>query len=48
MADINNQSSAQSPDQLSEDQLQQVTDGVDFDQLRRENFDKDAVANPRQ
>ncbi|MEM6424984.1 MAG: hypothetical protein AAGF66_14910 [Cyanobacteria bacterium P01_H01_bin.119] len=29
--------------QLSEDQLKEVSGGVDFDQLRRENLDKDAA-----
>ncbi|MEM0979427.1 MAG: hypothetical protein AAGH78_04045 [Cyanobacteria bacterium P01_H01_bin.58] len=29
--------------QLSEQQLENVSGGVDFDQLRRENLDKDAV-----
>lgn len=27
---------------LSDDQLKEVSGGVDFDQLRRENLDKDA------
>ncbi|MEM0979613.1 MAG: hypothetical protein AAGH78_04985 [Cyanobacteria bacterium P01_H01_bin.58] len=30
-------------EQLSDDQLKDVAGGVDFDQLRRENLDKDAV-----
>ncbi|MEM9008788.1 MAG: hypothetical protein AAGE59_35420 [Cyanobacteria bacterium P01_F01_bin.86] len=29
-------------EQLSDDQLQDVAGGVNFDQLRRENLDKDA------
>ena len=28
---------------FSDEQLEQVSGGVDFDQLRRENLDKDAV-----
>ena len=43
MSDIKNQSAAQSHDQLSDQQLEQVAGGVDFDQLRRENLDKDAI-----
>ena len=43
MSDINNQSTTQSQEQLSDQQLDQVSGGVDFDQLRRENLDKDAV-----
>lgn len=30
-------------EQLSEEQLKGVSGGVDFDQLRRENLDKDAA-----
>ena len=30
-------------DALSDDQLCQVVGGIDFDELRRENLDKDAV-----
>ncbi len=37
------QQNTQSQDQLSDDQLETVAGGVDFDQLRRENLDKDAV-----
>ena len=37
------QQSTQPKDQLSDEQLEAVTGGVDFDQLRRENLDKDAV-----
>ncbi len=29
-------------EQLSDEQLQEVSGGVNFDQLRRENLDKDA------
>ena len=43
MSDIKKQPAAQSQDQLSDQQLEQVAGGVDFDQLRRENLDKDAV-----
>ena len=38
MANIN-----QNNEQFSDQQLEQVSGGVDFDQLRRENLDKDAV-----
>ena len=30
-------------EQLSDDQLENVSGGVNFDQLRRENLEKDAV-----
>ena len=30
-------------DAVSDEQLENVSGGVDFDQLRRENLDKDAV-----
>lgn len=43
MSDIKHQPSTQSQDQLSDQQLVQVAGGVDFDQLRRENLEKDAV-----
>lgn len=39
MAHIKHENSVQ----ISDQQLEQVTGGVDFDQLRRENLDKDAV-----
>lgn len=32
----------QSDEQLSDDQLEEVSGGVNLDQLRRENLDKDA------
>lgn len=34
---------AKQDEQLSDDQLKDVSGGVNFDQLRRENLDKDAV-----
>ncbi|MDJ0706675.1 MAG: hypothetical protein QNJ46_25675 [Leptolyngbyaceae cyanobacterium MO_188.B28] len=37
------QQNTQSQEQLSDEQLEGVAGGVDFDQLRRENLDKDAV-----
>ena len=43
MSDINKQTAAQSQEQLSDQQLEQVSGGVDFDQLRRENRDSNAV-----
>ena len=43
MSEVKKQQSIQSQTQLSDEQLEQVAGGVDFDQLRRENLDKDAV-----
>ena len=43
MSDAKKETAAQSQEQLSDQQLEQVAGGVDFDQLRRENLDKDAV-----
>lgn len=34
---------ATNEEQLSDDQLKDVSGGVNFDQLRRENLDKDAA-----
>lgn len=34
---------ADTKEQLSDDQLEGVSGGVNFDQLRRENLEKDAV-----
>ena len=43
MSEVKIQSNLESQAQLSDEQLEQVAGGVDFDQLRRENLDKDAV-----
>ena len=43
MSEVKKQQSIELPAQLSDQQLEQVAGGVDFDQLRRENLDKDAV-----
>ena len=43
MSDAKKQQSPESQAQLSDEQLEQVSGGVDFDQLRRDNLDKDAV-----
>ena len=43
MSEVKTQSNLESQAQLSDEQLEQVAGGVDFDQLRRENLDKDAV-----
>ena len=43
MSAINNQQSIESEEQLSDEQLEKVAGGVNFDQLRRENLEKDAV-----
>ena len=43
MSDVKQQQSLESQAQLSDEQLEQVAGGVDFDQLRRDNLDKDAV-----
>lgn len=43
MSAINNQPSFEQQGQISDEQLESVGGGVDFDQLRRDNLDKDAV-----
>ena len=48
MSVVKHQQSIEQQGQLSDQQLEAVTGGVDFDQLRRDNLDKDAVAYPAQ
>ena len=43
MSAIKHQPSIEQPGQISDQQLESVVGGVDFDQLRRDNLDKDAV-----
>lgn len=43
MSEIKKQPSIEPQEQLSDEQLEKVSAGVNFDQLRRENLDKDAV-----
>ena len=43
MSAANNQQNIEQQGQLSDQQLDAIAGGVDFDQLRRENLDKDAV-----
>ncbi len=43
MSTANNQQNIEQQGQLSDQQLNAIAGGVDFDQLRRENLDKDAV-----
>ena len=43
MSAVKHQQSIEHQGQLSDEQLKSVAGGVDFDQLRRDNLDKDAV-----
>ena len=43
MSDVKKQQNIATQEQLSDEQLERVSGGVDFDQLRRENLEKDAV-----
>ena len=43
MSEVKNQQGIEQQGQISDEQLEAVVGGVDFDQLRRENLDKDAV-----
>ena len=43
MSVIKHQQNSEQQGQLSDEQLETVTGGVDFDQLRRDNLDKGAV-----
>ena len=43
MSAVKHQQSIEQQGQLSDEQLEAVAGGVDFDQLRRDNLDKDAV-----
>ena len=43
MSAVKHQQSIEQQGQLSDEQLEAVTGGVDFDQLRRDNLDKGAV-----
>ena len=43
MSVVKNQQSIEQQGQLSDEQLEAVAGGVDFDQLRRENLDSNAV-----
>ena len=43
MSVVKNQSSIETQVQISDEQLKQVTGGVNFDQLRRENLESNAV-----
>ena len=43
MSVVKHQPSIEQQGQLSDEQLDTIAGGVDFDQLRRDNLDKDAV-----
>ena len=43
MSAVKHQQSIEQQGQLSDEQLEAVAGGVNFDQLRRDNLDKDAV-----
>ena len=43
MSAVNHQQNIEQQGQLSDQQLDAIAGGVDFDQLRRDNLDKDVV-----
>ena len=43
MSEVKHQQSIEQQGQLSDEQLEAVAGGVDFDQLRRDNLDKGVI-----